>query len=129
WGLDPDFSEANSQHYPGSDFRRISIPVRGGASLDMNSVRPKPYTWIPDVIWLNVVQLSRLSSFKTLVDEVCTKEAEWKTWFESEVPEAASFPCGYDAKLDPFGILLMIRTWCPDRTLSQAKKFISGKSI
>ncbi|GFY45418.1 dynein heavy chain 8, axonemal, partial [Trichonephila inaurata madagascariensis] len=100
--------------------------VKGGASLDMNSVRPKPYTWIPDVIWLNVVQLSRLSSFKTLVDEVCTKEAEWKTWFESEVPEAASFPCGYDAKLDPFGILLMIRTWCPDRTLSQAKKFISA---
>ncbi|GFV14126.1 dynein heavy chain 8, axonemal [Trichonephila clavipes] len=100
--------------------------VKGGASLDMNSVRPKPYTWIPDVIWLNIVQLSRLTSFKTLVDEVCTKEAEWKTWFESEVPEAASFPCGYDAKLDPFGILLMIRTWCPDRTLSQAKKFISA---
>ncbi|GFU39152.1 dynein heavy chain 8, axonemal [Nephila pilipes] len=92
----------------------------------MNSVRPKPYTWIPDVIWLNVVQLSRLPSFKSLVEEVCTREAEWKAWFESEVPETASFPCGYDAKLDPFGILLMIRTWCPDRTLSQAKKFISA---
>ncbi|CAL1284369.1 unnamed protein product [Larinioides sclopetarius] len=100
--------------------------VKGGASLNLNSVKAKPFTWIPDVIWLNIVQLSRQPSFKTLIDEVCTREAEWKVWFESEDPELAAFPCGYDAKLDPFSILLMIRTWYPDRTLSQAKKFISA---
>ncbi|GBN65537.1 Dynein heavy chain 5, axonemal [Araneus ventricosus] len=100
--------------------------VLGGASLDLNSVKAKPFTWIPDVIWLNIVQLGRQPAFKTLLDEVCTREAEWKVWFESEDPESAAFPCGYDAKLDPFSVLLMIRSWCPDRTLSQAKKFISA---
>lgn len=58
--------------------------------------------------------------------QVCTKEAEWKAWYDSEAPELATFPCGYNKKLNEFGTLLLIRTWCPDRTLSQAKKFISG---
>nr|XP_042899545.1 dynein axonemal heavy chain 5 [Parasteatoda tepidariorum] len=100
--------------------------VKGGASLDLKSVRTKPYTWIPDVIWLNIVQLSRLRNFSTLLDEVCSKEQEWKIWYDSEAPENTPFPCGYDKVLDSFGILLMIRAWCPDRTLSQAKRFISA---
>ncbi|XP_035233743.1 dynein heavy chain 5, axonemal-like, partial [Stegodyphus dumicola] len=99
--------------------------VKGGASLDMNSVRPRPFPWILEVIWLNIMQLSLLPTFSTLPEEVCSKEGEWKTWYESEFPEASPFPCGYDKKLNPFGVLLMIRTWCPDRTLSQAKKFIA----
>lgn len=99
--------------------------VKGGASLDMNSVQSKPFPWIPDIIWLNIVQLSRLPIFKSITEEVCSREADWKAWFESEAPESSSFPCGYDSKLDDFGVLLMVRTWCPDRTLSQAKRFIS----
>ncbi|GIY02182.1 dynein heavy chain 5, axonemal [Caerostris extrusa] len=42
-----------------------------------------------------------MPSFKNLLEEVCTREGEWKAWFESEVPESASFPCGYDAKTGP----------------------------
>ena len=33
-------------------------------------------------------------------------------------------PCGYQKSLDVFRKLLLIRSWSPDRTLSQAKKYI-----
>ncbi|KAJ9592733.1 hypothetical protein L9F63_015613, partial [Diploptera punctata] len=33
-------------------------------------------------------------------------------------------PCGYNSSLDVFRKLLLIRSWSPDRTLSQARKYI-----
>ena len=70
---------------------------------------------------------------------------EWKYWCDTEAPEEEDIPCGYQVKifktffpqyflfiyalnpqmsLDVFRKLLLIRAWCPDRTLSQARKYI-----
>ena len=49
-------------------------------------------------------------------------EKEWKTWFNSESPEDEDFPVGYQSSLDVFRKLLLIRSWCPDRTMAQARK-------
>ena len=45
---------------------------QGGASLDLNSVKPKPFGWMLDVVWLNLVELSNHELFTQLLEKVIT---------------------------------------------------------
>ena len=55
-----------------------------------------------DVIWLNLVELSKLDAFQTLLDKVVASEKEWKNWCDTESPEEEELPCGYETSLDVF---------------------------
>ncbi|XP_028289911.1 dynein heavy chain 5, axonemal [Gouania willdenowi] len=99
--------------------------IKGGASLDLNSVESKPRRWILDQTWLNLVQLSRVAPFTRILSQVSQNERIWKSWFDRPAPEDASIPDGYDEQLDSFRKLLLIRSWCPDRTIAQARRYIS----
>lgn len=37
----------------------VTLFIKGGAALDLNAVKPKPYLWLADPAWLNAIQLSR----------------------------------------------------------------------
>uniref|UniRef100_A0A3B4Y7S0 Uncharacterized protein n=1 Tax=Seriola lalandi dorsalis TaxID=1841481 RepID=A0A3B4Y7S0_SERLL len=52
-------------------------------------------------------------------------ERAWRTWFDHPAPEDTALPDGYEEKLDTFRKLLLIRSWCPDRTTAQARHYIS----
>uniref|UniRef100_A0A8C2T2W8 Dynein heavy chain 5, axonemal-like n=1 Tax=Coturnix japonica TaxID=93934 RepID=A0A8C2T2W8_COTJA len=99
--------------------------IKGGASLDLNSVEPKPKKWILDMTWLNLVQLSSLHPFNELLVQVVRNEKAWKAWFDAEAPEKAVVPDGYDSLLDQFRKLLLVRSWCPDHTVAQARHYIA----
>jgi dynein heavy chain, axonemal len=99
--------------------------IKGGASLDLNAVTPKPFKWILDITWLNLVEISKLKPFHDILKKIENNEREWKIWYETEKPELEEIPCGYNA-LDVFRKLILIRSWSPDRTISQAKKYIEG---
>ncbi|XP_076826623.1 dynein axonemal heavy chain 5 [Brachyhypopomus gauderio] len=99
--------------------------IKGGASLDMNSVEPKPKRWILDMTWLNLVHLSSLHPFTKLLAQVAHSDRAWKCWFDEPAPEEATLPDGYDSLLDAFHKLLLIRSWCPDRTIAQSRKYIA----
>lgn len=58
--------------------------------------------------------------------QVKAGEIDWKPWVEMPAPEKAQIPCGYEKQMDTFRRLLMIRCWCPDRCLSQAKVYVTG---
>ncbi|CAD6991963.1 unnamed protein product [Ceratitis capitata] len=98
--------------------------VKGGASLDLNGVTPKPFRWILDITWLNLVEISKLETFSNVLTLIELNEKEWRAWYEAEKPENEEIPCGYQESLDGFRKLLLVRSWCPDRTISQAKKYI-----
>ncbi|XP_055923365.1 dynein axonemal heavy chain 5 isoform X2 [Eupeodes corollae] len=98
--------------------------IKGGASLDLNAVAPKPFRWILDITWLNLVEISKLDTFLNVLQIIESSEKEWRAWYEAEKPEMEDIPCGYQASLDGFRKLLLVRSWSPDRTISQAKKYI-----
>ena len=47
----------------------------------------------------------------------------WKSWFDS--PEESPLPDGYEPSLDVFSKTLLIRSWCPHRTMAQSRKYIT----
>ena len=52
----------------------VTLFIKGGAALDLNAVRPKPYLWLADPAWLNAIQLSR--------DNVLFKVLHSFAWFQ-----------------------------------------------
>ena len=43
---------------------------QGGAALDLNSVQAKPFGWMLDMNWLNIVELSKHELFSQLLEKV-----------------------------------------------------------
>ncbi|CAG5978557.1 unnamed protein product [Menidia menidia] len=102
---------------------KFQILIKGGAALDLKTCPPKPFSWILDMVWLNLVELSKLPQFANIINQVPQNGKNWKAWANLDAPEEGVIPDAYNS-LDVFHKLLLIRSWCPDRTLCQARKYV-----
>ena len=60
-------------HLKSSD---VTLFLRGGAALDSNGVQKKPFQWMSNEVWLNLVQLRNTSQFySNLVDDMVSNES------------------------------------------------------
>jgi len=108
----------------------VSLFLRGGAALDINSVKRRPFLWISNEAWLNVIELSNSHKFfKDLPAEMTGNDSLWHRWYEDEMPEAMAIP-DYEAKIaeqaeiGPFLKLLLVRTLRMDRSILTTKEFV-----
>lgn len=98
--------------------------IKGGASIDLNSIRVKPFEWITDICWMNLNLLQTIHPFNEILFMIENNEIRWKKWYEKNNPEKEKMPDGLD-QLEVFEKLLIIRAWCPDRTLNQAFVYVA----
>ena len=108
----------------------VSLFLRGGAALDINSVKKKP-SWVvtPDA-WLNVIQLADHSPFyRALPDNIMRSEAVWRRWYEDNEPERLEIPDFHtmlteNKEIGPWLRLLLVRSLRTDRTLLVVRDFV-----
>ena len=108
----------------------LTLFLRGGAALDIDSVRRKPFPWMSNEAWLNIIELSQSQKFfANLPTEMASNETMWRRWYEDNEPESMNIP-DYETRIaevpviGPFYKLLLVRSLRVDRCLLVCKWFI-----
>ena len=104
----------------------LNCILKGGAALDIATVRKKPFDWIADMQWLNIIAACDTKGLGDFADSLYRNEQQWRTWFELEAPEASPIP-DYEERSTPFQKALIIRSMRPDRALPAISQYVRGE--
>jgi dynein heavy chain len=110
----------------------LTLFLRGGAALDIDSVRKKPFNWISNEAWLNVIELSQSQKFfNSLPNDIAANEGMWRRWYEDNAAEEMNIP-DFESRINeipiigPFYRLLVVRSLRVDRCMLMSKWFIKN---
>eukprot|EP01042_Synura_sphagnicola_P000006 gene6-7_t len=113
------------------DSRSVSLFLRGGSALDLNQVQAKPFSWLSNEAWLNLLQLTASNiQFKNLVEEIERYEGLWAQWYNDNDPEKLPIPCveprlqNEEDVIGNFLRLLLVRCLREDRTILAVNDFL-----
>jgi dynein heavy chain len=109
----------------------VTLLLRAGAALTSDQIPKKPFDWLQQNAWTNIVQLSlSLEFFADIKSTIEQNATEWRKWYESEGPEALEMPSLEDRmNSHPSGNfmrMLLVRSMRDDRFSLAAQIFISS---
>ncbi|NWU99300.1 DYH10 protein, partial [Upupa epops] len=102
--------------------------LKGSISLE-KSTRTKPYAWLPDQGWEDLILLSELfpEKFESLPDDVEKHPDVWKNWYDRGALERLPFPMHYQKSLTDFQKLLLLRCFRVDQLYQAVMKYVHVK--
>eukprot|EP00803_Ostreobium_quekettii_P011338 evm.model.scf_1312.1 EVM.evm.TU.scf_1312.1 scf_1312:839-40608(+) len=127
----------------GLNHNQLDFFLKGNLSLE-KSARRKPYTWIPDQGWEDIIRLVEISqpqadgaeaaavatgpavsgALANLADDIERNGGAWREFYELEAPEEHPLPMGYSEKLNGFEYLLVLRCLRMDRITVGVTRYV-----
>ncbi|XP_051490092.1 dynein axonemal heavy chain 10 [Apus apus] len=100
--------------------------LKGNTSLE-KSAREKPYAWLPDQGWEDLIRLSEVfpEKFESLPDDVEKNPDVWKNWYDADALEQLPLPMQYQASLTGFQKLLLFRCFRVDRLYRAVTDYVT----
>eukprot|EP00927_Polykrikos_kofoidii_P046386 TRINITY_DN40623_c0_g2_i1.p1 TRINITY_DN40623_c0_g2~~TRINITY_DN40623_c0_g2_i1.p1 ORF type:complete len:3637 (-),score=783.39 TRINITY_DN40623_c0_g2_i1:390-10571(-) len=116
----------------------VSAFLKAGSSLDAKVERQNPFRWLPDKVWLNILNLSRhpfgvnqVLFYREIVEFIQRNEAAWRRWYDENEPESVPVP-DYEERicveknLGPLIRLVIVRSMREDRTGISCAQFVEA---
>jgi dynein heavy chain len=110
--------------------------LRAGSALDITQVKAKPFSWMSNEAWLNIVQLSLSNPiFKTIVEDIQSNEQAFVPWYNENEPEKFPVPviearfASDEELMTHFYRLLVVRCIREDRTILAVNDFIRKTEV
>ncbi|NXM38868.1 DYH10 protein, partial [Gymnorhina tibicen] len=101
--------------------------LKGNVSLE-KSARKKPYAWLPDQGWEDLIRLSELfpEKFESLPDDVEENPDVWKNWYDTDALEQIPLPMHYEGNITDFQKLLLLRCFRVDRMYRAVTDYVTA---
>jgi len=106
------------------DQEELDFFVKGNIALE-KSTRKRPFPWIPEQGWEDIIKLATTTTFSTLADDIERNENIWKQWNDDDAPESCLLPLNYEDKVTDFQRLLLLRCFRVDRIYRAITNFVT----
>ncbi|KAF5404253.1 Dynein axonemal heavy chain 10 [Paragonimus heterotremus] len=94
----------------------VDFFIKGNVAVEKTKLE-KPAAWMPDSCWQDLVRLIELfpDMYGSLSEDIRCNHVKWKTWYSKDTPESSPLPGVYQAKLNGFQRLCLLRCFRVDR--------------
>ena len=100
--------------------------VAGAGAASKVLANPAPH-WLTEAVWASVLSLSDLPAFAGFDADFVDSIEHYKRYFDSSSPETEALPAKWQAKLEPFQRLLVLKCLRPDKMSPALSAFVASQ--
>jgi len=109
------------------DSDELRFLMTGGIGLEERMPEKPQVSWVTDKMWGELFRLNKMAPYAGLVNDVGRDVAVWQEMYDSASPHDFQFPGKWQAALNPFQRLLVVRCIRPDAVIPAVVDFVSLK--